>query len=520
MKFFFSYSRSVKQDVGKIIELFRASQHDVWWDADIPELADWWSTILDNIESCDVFVFVVSEKSVESPYCLAELDYATKRNRPILPFLVDDIAPDKIPASVTPTRNQWFKYDGDATRTLKLILDAVKKLNREQYKDISAPRPPEPNTGLGSLIKQFQQGARLAESGYFDEAIKHFRNVSSLDFKKWGNECQTWIAKIQEYAEIADLADDKSTQRLAKTKWQEFLDMYDSDFDPFDLNSKLSIVIDVTHPKPVKKEISSGNVLDNLVEWNRKVKEILPEPFEWCFVPEGSLKLTGKKATNIPAFAISKYTVTVQQFEIFVQASDGYIDGEWWDFSQEAREWRSQNTKPTASLTPPSNAKNGRKKADNIVEKYYPRTYVNWFEAIAFCRWLSVKTDLNITLPTAKQWQRAAQGDDKRKYSWGNVIDNTRCNYGQYGNIGTICDVREYPRGVSPFGVMNMCGNVGEWADGIVQFSPFGEDVRFLYGGSYRSSSDNVTTASSVIKSVVSREENIGFRCVIRLKTK
>jgi hypothetical protein len=73
MKFFISYSRSVKEEVRKVVDLLKAADQDVWWDADIPKMSDWWATILDNIEWCEVFIFVVSEKSVQSMYCLEEL---------------------------------------------------------------------------------------------------------------------------------------------------------------------------------------------------------------------------------------------------------------------------------------------------------------------------------------------------------------------------------------------------------------------------------------------------------------
>jgi hypothetical protein len=73
MKFFVSYSRSVKEEVRKVVDLLEAADQDVWWDADIPKMADWWATILSRIEWCDVFIFVVSEKSVQSVYCLEEL---------------------------------------------------------------------------------------------------------------------------------------------------------------------------------------------------------------------------------------------------------------------------------------------------------------------------------------------------------------------------------------------------------------------------------------------------------------
>ena len=67
-RIFVSYSRSVKDEVRKVIDLLVASGHEVWWDADIPVMADWWASILDKLEWCEVFIFVASEKSVQSAY--------------------------------------------------------------------------------------------------------------------------------------------------------------------------------------------------------------------------------------------------------------------------------------------------------------------------------------------------------------------------------------------------------------------------------------------------------------------
>jgi len=87
---------------------------------------------------------------------------------------------------------------------------------------------------------------------------------------------------------------------------------------------------------------------------------------------------------------------------------------------------------------------------------------VRWHEAIVFCRWLSGKLGQMVTLPTEMQWQRAAQGDDGRKYPWGNEFDKTRCNTYESG-IGRTTAVDHYPKGKSPFGVFDMAGNVWEW---------------------------------------------------------
>ena len=93
---------------------------------------------------------------------------------------------------------------------------------------------------------------------------------------------------------------------------------------------------------------------------------------------------------------------------------------------------------------------------------------VSWYEAMAFCRWLSDRTDENITLPTEEQWQYAAQGDDDRAYPWGDEWDCTRCNAMVDPCVNEIRNkitpVTEYEgKGDSPFGVVDMVGNVMEW---------------------------------------------------------
>jgi hypothetical protein len=190
MRFFVSYSRGTKNELRPLIDALRAAGHDVWWDADIPIIADWWATILGAIEACQVFIFAVSEKAVQSPYFLAELKYATDRNRPILPLVVDDHTRYTIPPEVTPMRNQWFEYDGNPVNALAKITADTQQIRWELHKDRPKQRPVEPNTSAGSVVRVFQQAVSLATNGHFDEAIRRFQNVMSLDHAEWGEECE------------------------------------------------------------------------------------------------------------------------------------------------------------------------------------------------------------------------------------------------------------------------------------------------------------------------------------------
>ena len=242
MRFFISYSRSVKTDVSRIVDLLQAKGHEVWWDADIPPGQAWWATILDKIEWCEIFVFVVSEKSVQSPYCLAELKYATDRNRPILPFIIDPPASYPIPPVVTPRLNQWLPYDGNIEQAAEDITLAAAGLDQSLYADQPGARPPEPGKNHKTLTNQLQQALTLADEGHFEEALKHFREVDALDHKAWGELCRTWIAKIMAYREVADLADHPRTLRLARTHWETYSKTYNDEdglFDPLNIAKML-----------------------------------------------------------------------------------------------------------------------------------------------------------------------------------------------------------------------------------------------------------------------------------------
>lgn len=168
-RFFVSYSRSDKDEVSKVVSLLSAAGHEVWWDNDIPVMDDWWRSILTRIEWCEVFIFVVSEKSVQSDYCLAELKYANERQRPILPFILQDPSSLNLP-SFLPHRAQWLLYDGDPARMLLQINTAHKSINWNVHKDLDVPRPPEPKKGGKSIAQMYQRARQLANEQKFSEA--------------------------------------------------------------------------------------------------------------------------------------------------------------------------------------------------------------------------------------------------------------------------------------------------------------------------------------------------------------
>jgi TIR domain len=92
---FASYSRADIVFIEKLFELIKLArpQDDTWYDADITGGEYWWKTILEEIGKCDLFIYLISNESLESPYCQAELREALRLNKHILPVIVRTLKP-------------------------------------------------------------------------------------------------------------------------------------------------------------------------------------------------------------------------------------------------------------------------------------------------------------------------------------------------------------------------------------------------------------------------------------------
>lgn len=199
-------------------------------------------------------------------------------------------------------------------------------------------------------------------------------------------------------------------------------------------------------------------------------------------------------------YSISKYTITNTQFKQFIEAG-GYQQRQWWTqagWEAKARGWVWDSSKQDWQVTNIAWTQPRYWMHSEWNGAEQPVVGVSWYEAVAFCLWLSDVTGANIMLPTEDQWQYAAQGDDGRVYPWGDDWNCKRCNNSVrpcYSNVTT--DVTKYESGNnplagdSPFGVVDMAGNVWEWCltdyhsktNDLDDFAP----LRTIRGGSWYS---------------------------------
>jgi len=149
----------------------------------------------------------------------------------------------------------------------------------------------------------------------------------------------------------------------------------------------------------------------------------------------------------------------------------------------------------------------------------YPVVYVTWYAAQAFCKWEGGD------LPTEAQWEKAARGLDGRSYPWGDSpADITLLNYN--GDHGDIVSAYDYLIALSPYGLLQMSGNVRQWMSDWYQrtyytVSPYknpqGPDTgtyKSLRGGAFDDDFQMVETTYRAYHEPTSAGQERGFRCV------
>lgn len=153
----------------------------------------------------------------------------------------------------------------------------------------------------------------------------------------------------------------------------------------------------------------------------------------------------------------------------------------------------------------------------------HPVVFVNWHDALAYCGWLSGQTSDRIGLPSEAQWEKAARGGlwlageppagatarpnpaPERRFPWAGATGRERANYA--GRYGGTTEVGRFPGGASPYGCLDLAGNVSEWC-----LDATGTPV--LKGGSWRSEAAHIMCSNRYPYPAGTRGYGVGFRVV------
>lgn len=225
---------------------------------------------------------------------------------------------------------------------------------------------------------------------------------------------------------------------------------------------------------------------------------------------------------TLNSYWIDQTDVTNAMFTRFVQATGYRTDAEKGTAFATVYDPNSGNWMDSSS----ANWKQPEGPGTNIQGLDYPVVQVSYADAVTYCKWAGRR------LPTEAQWEKAARGTDGRKYPWGNQPpDPTLLNFNR--QAGGMTQVGKYASGASPFGALDMAGNVFQWVADLFgpdyyshspPDNPLGPAISvdpantrgptgLLRGGSWYMSAAFARTASRVsnVRRRVSSET--GFRC-------
>jgi gamma-glutamyl hercynylcysteine S-oxide synthase len=203
-----------------------------------------------------------------------------------------------------------------------------------------------------------------------------------------------------------------------------------------------------------------------------------------------------KHSLDIPSFYLDKFPVTNKQYKKFIDAT-GYWPKDDHNF---LKDWKN--------------------KAYPLGWDNKPITWVSIEDARAYASWAGKR------LPHEWEWQYAAQGNDNRQYPWGNNMDITKMPPPDSSRVMRApTNVNAFPQGASPFGVLDMVGNIWQWTDEYID-----EHTRsaILKGGGYykAATSDwyfprayelNKYNKYLLMSPGIDRSGTIGFRCATDL---
>ena len=262
---------------------------------------------------------------------------------------------------------------------------------------------------------------------------------------------------------------------------------------------------------PAIERAEAGRVLAALGDPREEVMTV--EGMQFCWVPEGRFWMGEGDALHqiaLPGYWMARYPVTNAQYAAFVE-DGGYEKASYWREAAAVGRWRDGKFK---GLEEEEFLAGPERYGGPFALANHPQVGVSWYEALAFCRWLTERRHAEgwlpgswaIQLPSEAEWEKAARGGEqvpeqlityplqksldpppttgmqrnalpKRAYPWADEADPQRANYDET-NIGSTSAVGCFSSGKSPYGVEDMRANVWEWTRSALGDYPYPSDAK------------------------------------------
>jgi formylglycine-generating enzyme required for sulfatase activity len=401
-------------------------------------------------------------------------------------------------------------------------------------------------------------GAKAARGGAF--ALWPLVDVLSLESDQCGEEACAWGAQIagQSIQEIADLQNvGEANKPKVKRVLERLIDILDGE------------------RLPVLERVSVGKTLVALGDPRPEITTL--EGMQFCYVPAGKFIMGSQEGegeererpqheVDLPAYWMGRYPVTNAQYAAFVQ-SGGYQNPDFWPEARKAKVWINGKVKAWNDNAPRHNPVGF---GNPFHLENHPVVGITWYEMLAFTRWLTetwqethiLPEDWQVGLPSEAEWEKAARGglqvphkpvlrsvvqkeqswqvdkdslkmginpDPRRKYPWMQEFTLGYANCDSAG-IGSTSALGCFSKNVSPYGVVELSGNVWEWTRSLLKDYPYlpndgregleSESQRVLRGGAFHYSEDLLRCACRGRYDPAYRLIFLGFRVMVSPSSK
>lgn len=525
MKLFVVYAKIDKAYCLDVMRLLQ-NTHDVFYDLRLYTGPGWWESIVFRLNWAEAIIYLISKESLESQYCNDEIAIAKRRGLPIFPVLVNDVDEPTIPAEFRETQYADLRY-GLTWEAVQPLMEGLIMAERQQLAKtqltpkVATPPQQRVSTAEKDVRQVYKDALEAVQKSEFDKAVHMLRQAIDqgvqtnfvrleelLQLAEEGLAQQMTLreAKLTFDSEIAPLLRAPRTRSLGCRKLLEF----HGKFPEYDLQTVFDSLGGFDNVQALARQ-GSTEVSSRQSQEVRRARPAFQLPlFELVPIPAGDLqvprvdakgKMTGEWYTiPVPAFKITRYPITNRQYSYFLRDPHGYSNVRWWDYSNEAREWRRLNDTPARS---------------GFEGDLRPRENVSWFDAVAMSLWLGARMDLKIILPSRMQWQRAARGDERRLFPTGDTLTLDQANTAAT-RLHQTTPVNRYERCASPFGVVDLAGNCWEWLldNEHAQIGVGAKGARTVQGGSFMSNIDRAKIDYGMLLKPDSSAPSIGFRVV------